>query len=216
MVQTVTLLNRGYRALTRAILLLVIAALPVSAMADSGFTAKQQRFADLSAFTKWASVLQRIDAQSPHAADDCKDDTCPVLRWEKLLTSLEGKPLRIQMNAINEFFNKFTYITDMDNWGTDDMWNTPYELMARGGDCEDYAIAKYVSLKRLGVSDSDMRIMIVQDMNLNGIMHAILEVKIDGTAYILDNQAQRVAAELSIKHYRPLYAINERAWWAYQ
>ena len=216
MVQFLTFLGRGFRAMACSMALMALVTFPVSAIANSGFTAKQQRFTDLSAFTKWASVLQRIDAQSPHASDDCKDDACPAIRWEKLLTSLEGKPVRTQMNAINDFFNKFTYISDADNWGIDDMWNTPYELMARGGDCEDYAIAKYISLKRLGVPESDMRIMIVQDFNLNGIMHAILEVKIGGVAYILDNQAQRVVAELSIQHYHPLYAINERAWWAYQ
>ena len=108
------------------------------------------------------------------------------------------------------------YIADVDNYGIDDVWQTPYELMERGGDCEDYAIAKYISLKRLGVSESEMRILIVKDQKLGGELHAILEVKVDEVAVILDNQAKVALPEAKINHYQPIYAINEAKWWAYR
>jgi predicted transglutaminase-like cysteine proteinase len=88
-------------------------------------------------------------------------------------------------------------------------------MMKRGGDCDDYSIAKYISLKRLGVPESNMRIIILQDNNLGGIMHAVLEVKVGGKPYLLDNQAKAVTAEEDIFHYRPIYAINRTAWWTY-
>jgi predicted transglutaminase-like cysteine proteinase len=195
-------------------LLCLLAMLPMTGHAAS-LSGAQVSSSDLSAFTKWAGVLARYDEQKETADADCKDDSCNSRQWEKMLAEAKGKPVQKQMQLVNDFFNKFTYINDPDNGGGEDYWATPYEFMARGGDCEDYAIAKYISLKRLGVDESHMRIMIVQDFNLNGEMHAILEVKDKEQAFILDNQAAQIIAEKKIYHYQPLYAINEQLWWAY-
>lgn len=188
-----------------------------SAMAANPFlTLHASSNTDLKPFTKWTTLMPRYEQQKAAETANCTTDDCPNVKWEKLLVELQGKSVAVQMREVNKFFNAMTYVSDDDNWGVDDMWNTPYELMTRGGDCEDYAIAKYISLKRLGVDTSQMRIMIVQDENLNGAMHAILEVREGGGKYILDNQAQEVAEESNIFHYRPIYAINNRNWWAYQ
>ncbi len=172
---------------------------------------------DLSAFTKWTALEPRYEREKATAESDCVEGKrCLPREWEALLKKLEGEPVAKQMQAVNDFFNAIPYVEDIDNYGVQDYWATPYEFMARGGDCEDYAIAKYFSLRRLGVPARDMRVVIVQDWNLNGEMHAVLEVKQKGTAYLLDNQAARVIAESNIYHYQPLYAINEQNWWAYQ
>lgn len=172
--------------------------------------------ADMSAFTKWTSVMPRYNQQHKTAEAECRNDLCMSRQWESLLTYLKDKPLKMQMDALNDFFNAMPYIADEDNFSTDDYWQTPYELMTQGGDCEDYAIAKFISLKRLGVSESNMRIMIVRDQNLGGIIHAVLEVKMDGERYILDNQSKMVKSTASIFHYLPVYAINTHRWWGYQ
>jgi len=181
------------------------------------YSTKPIAFEDLSAFTKWNDLWPRYEEQHEAALDACGDDeTCAARQWETLLESLEDKPLREQMAVINAHFNAVPYIEDSSNFGMDDYWQTPYEFMNSGGDCEDYAIAKYISLKRLGVPESAMRIMIVQDQNLGGIMHAVLEVRHDGQRYVLDNQASTVTRQRDIFHYRPIYAINSANWWAYQ
>lgn len=215
MVLRLTLLLRSIAVpFVLAVLAMLMAAAP--AMASNYFSASQVSSSDLSAFTKWVSLLPRFEYEQSSIDEQCDDDSCDSRRWEKMLKEQEGKTVRQQMRAVNDFFNAVKYIEDTDNWGLDDYWATPYEFMARGGDCEDYAIAKYISLKRLGVPEKHMRIVIVQDYNLNGTVHAILEVKVDGKPYILDNQATRVIAESKIYHYQPVYAINEKAWWAYQ
>lgn len=192
--------------------------LPANAIAipNPFFTGRWQSHSDLSAFTKWTAVMPRY--QSAKAAVDvkCTEENCKNQQWEKLLTLLKGKDVKQQLDAVNTFFNAMPYIEDTDNYGMTDYWQTPYELMEKGGDCEDYAIAKYISLKRLGIGESQMRVMIVQDNNLGGIMHAILEVKVGGTTYLLDNQATKVTTANKVFHYRPIYAINTQAWWAYQ
>lgn len=180
---------------------------PAFAISNPFFVAKQISFSDLSAFTKWTGIMPRYETQ--HAARKSE-------KWETLLSSLKGKPTAEKMRAVNDFFNEVTYVEDIKNFGQQDFWQTPYEFMDKGGDCEDYAIAKYISLKRLGVAESSMRIMIVQDNNLGGIMHAVLEVRDGNTRYILDNQVKSVTNQANIFHYRPIYAINTQAWWAYQ
>ncbi|WP_237707120.1 transglutaminase-like cysteine peptidase [Pseudoalteromonas sp. BSi20652] len=45
-------------------------------------------------------------------------------------------------------------------WKQNDYWTTPLETLGRGlGDCEDYAIAKYISLRALGVIDDKLRLI---------------------------------------------------------
>ncbi len=173
---------------------------------------------DISAFTKWTSLFPRYEREKNDPYNGCTDGKrCLPREWDALLEKLQGQPEMKQLQAVNDFFNKnVPYVEDIVNWGVEDYWSTPYEFMARGGDCEDYAIAKYFSLKRLGIPESRMRLMIVQDFNLGGEMHAILEVRVNGTPYILDNQAAQVISEAEIFHYQPLYAINQENWWAYQ
>ena len=60
-----------------------------------------------------------------------------------------------------------------------------------------------------------MRIVIVQDLNLK-VAHAILAVYVDGTIKILDNQIKQVVDAETIRHYRPIYSVNEDAWWLHR
>nr|WP_279347251.1 transglutaminase-like cysteine peptidase [Govania unica] len=138
--------------------------------------------------------------------DDLKD----------LLSKLAGRPRSEQIVAINHFMNLAPYVTDMVNWGVPDYWATTREFMQKDGDCEDYAIAKYFSLKALGVPADSMRIVIVEDMNLK-TPHAVLAVyeagADKGVPLILDNQLPGPVKASSILHYKPIYSINESAWW---
>lgn len=210
--------SKGWVLAVVASLSLVVPAEALSKIPNAFFTTRQVASEDLSAFTKWTAVLPRYEAAKKAMDERCAKDAedCPAAKWEALLKEQQGKPIKQKLDAVNRFFNAVTYIEDSANYGAVDYWATPYEMMERGADCEDYAIAKYISLKRLGVPERDMRIMIVQDNNLGGIMHAVLQVSVDNTRYLLDNQATKVTTVNEIYHYRPIYAINEQQWWAYQ
>lgn len=203
-------------AATAALLLATGLHSPAGASGLQFFGGHQTESDDLSAFTKWTAILPRYEEQKASIDAECTEDSCANVKWEKLISDLQDKPLHEQMKEVNAFFNAIPYVTDQTNWGVADFWQTPYEMMARGGDCEDYAIAKYLTLQRLGVSAEDMRIIIVRDMNRGGEMHAVLEVTNDDTRYLLDNQSKQVVAENRIARYRPIYAINDNNWWAYQ
>ncbi|MEE8547966.1 MAG: transglutaminase-like cysteine peptidase, partial [Alphaproteobacteria bacterium] len=81
--------------------------------------------------------------------------------------------------------------------------------------CEDYAITKYMSLRTLGVPAEDMRIVVLQDMNLR-LAHAVLVVYLNDEAFVLDNQIRWVVKETTIRHYRPYYSVNETHWWLHR
>ncbi len=119
------------------------------------------------------------------------------------------------LSEVNAFMNRSTYIIDPVNWGVPDYWATPTEFFMKDGDCEDYAISKYITLKRMGVPKNSMRLVIVQDENLR-IAHAVLSVKMGDKLMILDNQVDAVMEQKRIHHYRPVYSINEQAWWLHR
>lgn len=189
---------------------------PVQAIANPLLSTRQTDFSDISPFTRWTGVMPRYAEQHAIANGTCIGDGCLNKQWEILLKGLVGADRREQVEAVNRFFNAIPYITDEDNYAVTDYWQTPYELMERGGDCEDYVIAKYISLKRLGVPEHALRILVVKDEKLGGTVHALLEVKVNQETYILDNQTQDVLPVARIYHYQPVYAINETKWWSYK
>lgn len=190
-----------------------------AAASRSYFSMSATRSENLKPFPKWTSTLKRFDEQKKLDEDKC--DTvefhpCAIKSWKEMIASVEGKNLHQQLDVINSWANEHPYIVDQLNWGMEDFWETPHEFISVNGDCEDYAIAKYYSLKALGVSLDNMRIIIVQDFNLGGIIHAILGVYDNkGEMYILDNQIDDVMPAMKIYHYRPIYSVNEDWWWAY-
>lgn len=185
---------------------------------NSYFVMSETRSDNLKPFPKWTGMMRRYGDQKDISDEQCDKieyHPCVIKEWKKLVQSLPEKPMREKLHAVNDWGNKHPYIIDQLNWGMEDYWETPYEFMSVNGDCEDYAIAKYYSLRAAGVPSDDMRIIVVQDFNLGGIIHAILGVYDDGNLYILDNQIKPVMPALKIYHYRPIYGVNEDWWWAY-
>jgi predicted transglutaminase-like cysteine proteinase len=166
---------------------------------------------NLKMFPKWRGTLRRFEDE----LKSCGADQCKKKQWEAVIDSLRGKDLMAQLREINTEMNDKRYITDPVNWNLPDYWATPFQFMRKNGDCEDYAIAKYMALRDLGVSVDDMRIVVLNDLNLR-IAHAVLAVYVNGKPYILDNQISKVVPASSIHHYQPVYSINENGWWLHR
>jgi predicted transglutaminase-like cysteine proteinase len=183
---------------------------------QSYFINKEVKSDNIEMFTKWTDVLARYDEKARSLEDICDKDkynTCKLKEWKKGLEKLRGKPLIEQIDGVNRLVNSYPYIEDIVNWGLGDYWETPYEFQSRNGDCEDYAIAKFMSLRALGVSNDLMRVEVVQDLNLGGVIHAILIVFVEDEVYVLDNQIKQTMLAVDIYHYKPIYSINEAHWW---
>jgi predicted transglutaminase-like cysteine proteinase len=169
----------------------------------------------LQPFQKWNDMLERQVNERSLYDGPCnarRFNRCHLQEWRALLAGLAGKDRMSQLAAVNEFMNRAPYIEDMPNWGVPDYWATPLQFLTKDGDCEDYAIAKFVSLRTLGFSNDELRIAVVDDANLQQ-PHAVLVVYVDGQALVLDNQIPQIVPSSVIKHYRPIYSINEDTWW---
>lgn len=82
-----------------------------------------------------------------------------LLAWRKLAEGLADADEATRLERVNRFFNRVPGVDDQTLWGTRDYWATPVEFLARnGGDCEDYALAKYFTLKALGVAPDKLRV----------------------------------------------------------
>ena len=120
--------------------------------------------------------------------------------------------MREQLKAVNLYANSRDYVLDLHNYGVEDYWAIPREFLNNGGDCEDYAITKFFSLRWLGLPTEDLRLVIVQDTNLR-VPHAVLAVARGNEVFILDNQVQAVLPHRDVVHYAPVFSINEAHWW---
>lgn len=182
------------------------------------FGSSEVRSDKLSLFPKWRGALSRYFSEARLPDAPCTEtafNRCHLRQWKKFLTGLRGIDRLSQVKAVNFFFNRHPYIIDPKNYGVPDYWATPFQFLTRDGDCEDYAITKYFSLRSLGFSADSLRIVVLQDLNLN-TAHAILVVYLGNKVLVLDNQVTTVVDAADIFHYRPIYSINEEHWWLHR
>lgn len=208
----------NWLALTLAALIVAPAAHADAPSYPPLFGTREVRSANLAPFQKWTGMIARQLDERPLYDGPCtvrRFNRCHLQEWRRLLQELAAKDPMAQLEAVNSFMNQAPYITDPVNYGVPDYWATPLQFLSKDGDCEDYAIAKFVSLRQLGFRNAHMRIVVVDDLNLR-IAHAILVVYLDGRAYVLDNQISRVIPAETINHYRPVFSINEDAWWLHR
>jgi len=152
-------------------------------------------------FFKWIDLLARMDAR-----------TKPLKPWldnEKMLKEL---PSGGMIGKVNDTVNKYGYTADLLLWGISDYWATPAEFFAKGGDCEDFSIAKYAWLRSLGIPEERLRIALVHD-RIRNMPHAVLILYINEKAMVLDSQVREIRDSDTISRYRILYSINRAGWW---
>jgi len=179
-----------------------------------GYREVQQH--DIAYLSQWVSVLKR-HAKEDVFDDKCRDtlfNRCHLNRWFKFIDSIRHLPKKAQVEAVNRYANKNPYVLDIVNYGLNDYWAIIRELLFNGGDCEDYAIAKFFSLGMLEFPMDDIRIVILQDTNLR-IAHAVMAVRLGNDVFIMDNQTDHVISHRKIVHYVPLYSLDEKSWWVH-
>jgi predicted transglutaminase-like cysteine proteinase len=209
--------NKATTALAALAALLVMA--PSAARAAPGlFGTTEFQARSLAALPKWQRVLSRIEEERP-TYDACARSSaaCPsrsVMAWQSMIESQKGRPPIDQLRAVNRFLNQWNYQTDDQTFGRRDYWATPLEFLQSSGDCEDYAIVKYVTLRRLGFAREQLRLVVVRDVERD-LAHAVLAVYLDGQVYILDNLTSRVLPQEQVTQYVPYYSVNETTRWAH-
>lgn len=159
------------------------------------------------------AVQQRYGGNSAAIARD----------WSDALSLFQGDSEQAKLKDVNEYFNrKLRFEPDSKIWGQEDYWATPIEALIKGsGDCEDYAIAKYFSLKFSGVPTAKLRITYVKariggaDSNMRQA-HMVLTYYAtpDAEPLVLDNLVSEIRLASRRTDLLPIFSFNSEGVWA--
>lgn len=181
------------------------------------FGSPERRLGPEIALPQWQAALARLAAEAASLDACARGIACPshaVGAWLDLLGSLRAASPLAQAREVNRFVNAWPYRPDLEAYGARDHWATPTEFLARSGDCEDFALVKYVSLRRLGFAPDRLRLVVVHDTE-RAIAHAVLLVRLEQGWRVLDNLTDRLLPPERIRHYRPYYSVNEETRWSH-
>jgi predicted transglutaminase-like cysteine proteinase len=175
---------------------------PFSAMFGYGEVSQT----DITVFPQWVNVMDGQDLTRANPTDLEEEN------WHDFLNSVRNKSSREQLDAVNRYVNGQDYVVDQKNYGSADHWAQPSQFLANGGDCEDFAILKFFSLRWLGWPAEKLRLVVVQDTKQRQ-PHAVLAVASGQDVLILDNQTKAIVSQSAVPHYAPVYSISDRQWW---
>jgi predicted transglutaminase-like cysteine proteinase len=164
-------------------------------------------------WAKWRGVEAAIDEEAGTLAQ-CRYDvercsSSAALHFLAMIGEAQKAAGREKLDAVNRMINSaIVYTSDLVQHGVADLWSAPLETLASGrGDCEDYAIAKYVLLRESGVAVQDLRLLLVRDRSI-GQDHAVLAVREADRWLILDNRWAALTDSSEARHLAPLFAID--------
>lgn len=134
-----------------------------------------------------------------------------IQAWDALIKASGNSAEQDKLREVNRFFNRqFRFSDDIRIWRQNDYWATPIEALVKGsGDCEDYAIAKYFTLRRLGIPSDKLRITYVKALNYNQA-HMVLTYYASPSAVplVLDNLINEIKPASQRRDLLPVYAFN--------
>ncbi|MBS0850020.1 transglutaminase-like cysteine peptidase [Citrobacter sp. JGM124] len=139
-----------------------------------------------------------------------------INEWIALLNEPPQRDIKKTLNHVNHFFNsRMRFVDDIIVWGVEDYWATPIEFLRKGaGDCEDYALAKYFTLRELGVPASQLRLIYVKALELNKAHMVVAWYPTpDAIPLILDNLKTAILPATQRNDLLPVYSFNEQGLW---
>lgn len=113
--------------------------------------------------------------------------------YERFMNETRSKSLHVKLEMVNFYINAIVPKYDDLNYQQEDYWASRVEFLSRGGgDCEDYAIAKFYTLKDLGWDAKKMALCVVKE-NKERSWHMILLVTpTSKEPLVLDNLSFKV------------------------
>lgn len=138
-----------------------------------------------------------------------------IADWHALMKEKRDASEMEKLGTVNSFFNQLEFVDDLYHWGKDDYWATPQEmLVSNGGDCEDFATAKYFTLRQLDIPDEKMRLTYVKALKLKQ-PHMVLSYYTEPTAdpLILDSLVKAILTASERPDLIPIYSFNGQGLW---
>jgi predicted transglutaminase-like cysteine proteinase len=199
------------------------AAIEERAVSDAGAAERRQgpgpepfgmfsfRAPDGMLWTKWRGLETELAVEAMEISD-CRDkQICSeaATRYLAILDETKSRSGRARIETANRLVNAaLRYISDQQNHGVADRWQAPLAALGAGrGDCEEYAIAKYVLLRATGFEEADLQLVLVRDTEIR-VDHAVLAARFEGRWLVLDNRKRAAVESDDVRHYVPLYALG--------
>lgn len=142
--------------------------------------------------------------------------------WQRMLDTASQANLDTKLTQVNQFFNQnIRYKEDIHVWKKNDHWATPLETMGmRAGDCEDYTIAKYLSLLKLGIANEQLRLIYVK-AQIGGPQSRIFQAHMvlgyyatpDAIPLILDSLLNTIEPANNRPDLQPVFSFNSKGLW---
>jgi predicted transglutaminase-like cysteine proteinase len=159
------------------------------------------------AYWDFAQILQTVEQRyGPLGLEEGR-----IVAWSQMLQGERNAPEGEQLTVVNRFFNQqLIFQDDTRVWHQIDYWATPVESLIKGAaDCEDYALAKYFSLRQLGIPSEKLRITYVKALTQNQA-HMVLTFYSSPAAdpLVLDNLVTDIRPASQRKDLLPVYAFN--------
>ena len=163
---------------------------------------------------KWLGVAHKLEDERVQLAlcdgdrEHCASDA--ALKFLSIVDTGRQREGRARLGEINRAINlSIRAVDDIVQYGQIDVWSSPLATFYRGaGDCEDYAIAKYVALRMAGLAAEDLRIVVMVD-TIRREGHAVTAARLDGHWLILDNRRLMMVEDIALRNYRPLFVIDD-------
>jgi len=139
-----------------------------------------------------------------------------VMRLNELFAQIAGASEMTKVNMVNDFTNQHVlFVDDINLWGVEDYWASPLETFGKGaGDCEDFSIAKYTLLKKLGVSQDKLRLTYVRARMPSGNIrpHMVLTYYATPTSdpLVLDNLNFELLPASRRGDLAPVFSFNDK------
>ena len=135
--------------------------------------------------------------------------------WKKIIDSNQNKSDQEKLELVNGFINDLQFVDDIIHWGKNDYWATPIETLAsNGGDCEDFSIAKYFTLKALNVPEEHLRLAYVKSLKLNQAHMVLTYTNPPGSVpLVLDNLVHTIELATNRTDLLPVYSFNVEGLW---
>lgn len=147
-----------------------------------------------------------------------------VLReWQTQLDEAKRAPELEKLRILNDFINaSIEFDEDISIFSSSDYWATPLETIGHGrGDCEDFAIIKYFSLKEAGMPVSKLRLVYVKarlkEANRDKTQaHMVLAYYPTPTSepLVLDNLITTIVPASKRSDLQPVFSFNSEAIWS--
>jgi predicted transglutaminase-like cysteine proteinase len=138
-----------------------------------------------------------------------------LVSWRNLINNHQQLDDLGKLEKVNEFFNSLEFVNDIDLWGKEDYWATPLQMLAsNGGDCEDFSIAKYFTLRELGIPAEKLRLTYVKALKLDQA-HMVLTYfpTPDAVPLVLDNLVSEISYATDRQDLLPVYSFNGSGLW---